>query len=71
MEISQYIKKMKIVYDEFHLFIENEDNEESKFGTLKNVLKDNIKSDDADDIQSFLNIIVKYSDNHHRNIVFF
>ena len=71
MEISQYVEKMKKVYEEFHSFIENEDDEQSNFETLKKVIKDNIKSDDADGIQSFLNIIVKYSDNHHRNIVFF
>lgn len=71
MEISQYVEKMKKVYEEFHSFIENEDDEQSNFETLKKVIKDNIKSDDADGIQSFLNIIIKYSDNHQRNIGFF
>lgn len=71
MSIKTYTEKMKIIYDGFIDFLDNEDSIEEEFIYFNTILeKQNIK-ENPNDLRLFLHLLVNVSNNHHRKINFY
>ena len=62
---------MKLIQEKILEFIENEDDEEVIFQDLNIILDDEKIIDDNYMFKSFLYLLTKVANNHHRNLNFF
>ena len=71
MDCPKYLDKMKKIQENLLEFIDNEDNVEEKFQNLINLLKDQKFRDNENDLKSFLYLVLRIANNHHRKEGFF
>ena len=71
MSIQEYIEDMKKIQSNLLLFLEEESNTEDNFENLRNLLIKQKIQEDKHIFSSFLYLLAKIVDNHHRGPNFF
>ena len=71
MSIQDYINEMMLIQSDFLEFIENETEGEEEFKKLTKLFEDLKISENQHKLKSILHLLIKISNNHHRNHVFF
>ena len=64
--IQQYLEEMKNIQNNFLAFLEDESNIESNYQNLKKLFEETKIHNDIHKIKSFLHLLTKIANNHHR-----